>query len=215
MLKIDAAIKTILLIVAHPDDETLWAGGTMLSHPTLKWFVICLCRGQDEDRAPRFYKALKMLNAQGCMGDLDDGPEQKPLDEQHVAETILELLPAMHVDLIISHSPSGEYTRHRRHEEIGQAVIKLWHARKLSTNEYWAFAYEDGDKGYFPRAIKKAPVSHVLPDPIWQKKYELVTNIYGFETGSWEAQTTPRTEAFWCFRNAHDATTWLEQCPTD
>jgi len=25
--------KTVAIIVAHPDDETLWAGGTILSHP--------------------------------------------------------------------------------------------------------------------------------------------------------------------------------------
>ena len=65
--------KTVVLIVAHPDDETLWAGGTILSHPTWKFFVVCLCRESDEDRAPKFYKALKVLKSEGVMGDLDDG----------------------------------------------------------------------------------------------------------------------------------------------
>ena len=76
--------KTVAIIVAHPDDETLWAGGTILSHPSWKWFIVCLCRGNDKDRAPRFYKALKILKSEGIMGDLDDGPEQKPLDEKEV-----------------------------------------------------------------------------------------------------------------------------------
>ena len=32
------------VIVAHPDDETLWAGGTILMHPETKWTIIALCR---------------------------------------------------------------------------------------------------------------------------------------------------------------------------
>ena len=69
------------------------------------------------------------------MGDLDDGPEQKPLDEKEVESTILELLPPKHFDLIITHNPTGEYTRHIRHEEVSKAVIKLWHSGKISTND--------------------------------------------------------------------------------
>ena len=48
------------------------------------------------------------------MGDLDDGPEQKPLDETEVQGTIQKLLPHRHFDLVISHNPTGEYTRHRQ-----------------------------------------------------------------------------------------------------
>jgi LmbE family N-acetylglucosaminyl deacetylase len=35
--------KSIAVIVAHPDDETLWAGGTILEHPSNDWFIVCLC----------------------------------------------------------------------------------------------------------------------------------------------------------------------------
>ena len=97
--------KTVAVIVAHPDDETLWAGGTILSHPAWKWFIICLCRGNDEERSPRFYNTLKILRADGIMGDLDDGPEQKPLEENEVEQVILKLLPPEHFDLIITHNP--------------------------------------------------------------------------------------------------------------
>ena len=44
--------KKVALIVAHPDDETLWAGGTILSHPAWDCFIVCLCRGSDPERAP-------------------------------------------------------------------------------------------------------------------------------------------------------------------
>ena len=142
--------KSVALIVAHPDDETLWAGGTILNHPSWNWFVVCLCRGNDKDRAPRFYKALKIFKSKGIIGDLDDGPEQRSLDENEIEHAILGLLPPWHFDLIITHSPTGEYTSHKRHEETGKAVIKLWHSARLSASELWTFAYEDGNKEYYP-----------------------------------------------------------------
>ena len=201
--------KSVAVIVAHPDDETLWAGGTILSLPSWQWFIICLCRGSDKDRAPRFYKALKILKSKGIMGDLDDGPEQKHLDEKKVEHAIMQLLPPTYFDLIISHNPSGEYTRHIRHEEVSKAVIKLWHAGKISTNELWTFAYEDGNKEYYPRPVENAPIYRTLTKRIWLRKYSLITEIYGFEKNSFEAKTTPQAESFWQFTNSYDAQNWL------
>jgi LmbE family N-acetylglucosaminyl deacetylase len=201
--------KSVVVIVAHPDDETLWAGGTILCHPSWKWFIVCLCRGNDTERAPRFYNALKVLKSEGIMGDLDDGPEQKPLVEKEVEHAILDLLPPKHFDLIIAHNPTGEYTRHVRHEEVSKAVITLWHAGKISTNELWTFAYEDGNKGYYPRSIEKATIYRKLTKRIWLKKCSIITSTYGFEKNSWEAETTPRAESFWQFTNSYDAKEWL------
>jgi LmbE family N-acetylglucosaminyl deacetylase len=209
-IKMDRKIpKSAAVIVAHPDDETLWAGGTILSHPSWNWFIVCLCRKSDTERAAKFYKALKILKAEGIMGDLDDGPDQKPLDKKEVERAVMQLLPPGHFDLIISHSPSGEYTRHIRHEEVSKAVIKLWHAGKISTNELWTFAYEDGNKEYYPRSIEKAALYRKLTKQIWLIKYGIITSTYGFEKNSWEAETTPRAESFWQFSNPNDATKWI------
>src|SRR5579862_5273832 len=76
--------EMIAIIVAHPDDETLWAGGTILSHPSWKCFIVSLCRKNDPDRAPKYYKMLEFLRADGSMADLDDAPEQKPLENEEV-----------------------------------------------------------------------------------------------------------------------------------
>ena len=158
--------KSVAVIVAHPDDETLWAGGTILSHPLWQFFIVCLCRENDMERASKFYKALKFFKSEGIMGDLDDGPEQKPLENNEVEHAILALLPPKHFDLIISHNPNGEYTKHIRHQEISKAVISLWLTKNISANELWTFAYEDGDKQYFPIPIKKAPLYHLLSEEI-------------------------------------------------
>lgn len=195
------ANQSVAIIVAHPDDEILWVGGTILENPQWSYFIISLCRKNDKSRSSKFHKALKFLNAQGVMGNLDDGPEQIPLNDIEVEQCVLDLLPKKRFDLLITHSPSGEYTRHLRHEEVGKAVIKLWNKNKIATNELWIFAYEDGDKKYFPKAIKNATYLEMLKYEIWKKKYKLITETYGFDKNSWEAKTTPKVEAFWVFRD--------------
>jgi len=190
------------VIVAHPDDETLWAGGLMLMHPKVKWTVVTLCRKSDPDRAPRFFKALERLRAGGFMADLDDGPEQTPLDSGQVQKTIEKLLPSKKFDIIITHSTSGEYTRHLRHEETAKAVLALWNSDRLFADELWTFAYEDGNRRYFPRAIKDADLLVGLNEEIWRKKYDIITRTYGFDRESFEAKTTPKEEAFRRFKAA-------------
>src|SRR5665648_83237 len=202
-------IKNVAVIVAHPDDETLWAGGTMLSHPSWNWFIVCLSRKSDKERATKFYDALKIFKAEGIMGDLDDGPDQVPLDEKVVEGAILDLLPQKHFDLIISHNPTGEYTRHLRHEEVSKAVINLWYAGKITANKLWTFAYEDGDKKYFPIPVGNANICSLLTKRIWFRKYIIMTETYGFKITSLEAETTPRSEAFWQFTDPYDAKRWL------
>ena len=203
--------KSVAVIVAHPDDETLWAGGTILSLPLWNWSIVCLCRKSDTERATKFYKALKILKSEGIMGDLDDSPKQNPLEGKEVERAIMQLLPPTHFDLIISHNPSGEYTRHIRHEEVSKAVITLWHAGKISTNELWTFAYEDGNKEYYPKPVENATIFQNLTKRIWLRKYSIITSTYGFEKKSWEAETTPRAESFWQFSNPNDAKKWLDK----
>jgi len=187
------------VIVAHPDDETLWAGGTVLMNPDNDWTIITTCRKDDPDRAPKFFDALDALDAHGGIGDLDDGPDQVPLRTQQVQQTVLSLLAERAYDLILTHSPLGEYTRHRRHEEVAEAVLQLIESHQLQTNKILFFAYEDGGRDYLPRPIQSADRSILLPRDIWDRKYQIITQIYGFQDNSWEAQTTPRTEAFWSF----------------
>lgn len=205
-IKIDVAV-----IIAHPDDETLWTGGAILDHTDWNCFIVCLCRKNDSNRSSKFFKALEIYGCKGIMGDLDDGIDQKILTDNEVKRAILNLLPLKHFDLIITHNPTGEYTKHLRHEEISKAVIRLWNTGKVSTSKLWLFAYEDGMKQYYPKPVEKATIYHLLPEKVWHMKYNIITNVYGFDSKSWEAETTPKAEAFWEFFKPADAIEWLEK----
>jgi LmbE family N-acetylglucosaminyl deacetylase len=197
--------------VAHPDDETLWAGGTILCHRHCRWYVLAVCRAGDPDRAPRFRLAVNCLEAVGHIADLDDGPEQKPLPGQQLEQTILLGLPRTEFDVVLTHAPQGEYTRHRRHEEVSRAVIHLWRSRRIAAKSLMLFAYDDGNGAYLPRARPDAPVRRPLSEEIWNRKYRIITDIYGFASDSWEARTTPREEAFWRFDCVSCLNEWLTE----
>lgn len=146
--------KTVALIVTHPDDETLWAGGTIISNPSWKCYIVCLCRGRDMDCAPRFYEALKELQVEGIMGNLDDRPDQNPPDEDQLKAIIMKLLPSTPFDMIITYNSKGELKKQLWYEKTKKAVFSLWNSGELNTKELWTFAYEDGEKKYTPSTIK-------------------------------------------------------------
>ncbi len=203
------SVDDAAIIVAHPDDELLWAGGLLLEVKAA-WRVMTLCRASDRDRAPRFQAVMQRLGARGIMADLDDGPEQQPLDPAQVESAIVDALRGARFDLVVTHGPNGEYTRHRRHEEVCRAVVRLWLTGRLQADRLWMCAYHDDGGRRLPTADPSADRWVTLSGDTWRQKYALLTEVYGFARDSWEAQVTPQAEAFWCFDRPEQASAWIE-----
>ncbi len=153
---------------------------------------------------------LEHLGATGDMADLDDGPDQRPLQSEAVRQIVQHLLAGGPYDLILTHGPHGEYTHHQRHEECCRAVVELWSCGRIRTDQLWLFDYDDNDRAMLPRANEGADLRFRLPAATWREKLRLITAGYGFPADSWEARCTPRVEGFRIFRSPAAADEFLE-----
>ena len=159
--------KSALCIVAHPDDETIWMGGTILKNSDWSWTILSLCRKNDTDRAPKFAKVCKKYNSLGIIADLDD-EQLNPLQTRSVVEKIKEYLPDQKYDFIFTHGQNGEYG-HVRHKETHRAVKWMIENNFLSCKKLFYFDYVDGKES--------APHCSSLKIPVPNSKSNLVVSL--------------------------------------
>lgn len=141
-----------LMIVAHPDDESLWGGAHLKEG---KWFVVCMTNNYTQSRKIEYYRMLVLAGQKGMMLDYPDmyyiynknlKKEWQKDDWSHVydaaTEDIRTLITYKNWDQIATHSPTGE-TSHIHHLKIDAAVTKecknynifdkLWYFGKFYT----------------------------------------------------------------------------------
>ena len=188
-------MKKVLIIVAHPDDETIWMGGTILENIG-KWdlTIISLCRKNDTDRAPKFKKVCELFNAKCFISDLDDSEEDdyKKISEEEIIDRIKKFADKEY-DLIYTHGANGEYG-HVRHIEIHNTVEKMVKSGVLSCKQIFFFAYVQQDNycDIDPNANKFIN----LNDTQTIEKKKIIQKIYGFKEVSFEFISAKNQEAF-------------------
>ncbi len=185
--------KEALCIVAHPDDETIWMGGTIMKNKDFNWTIISLCRKNDSDRAPKFKKVCKFYKGKPIISDLED-EKIEPLSISKVIKKIKSLLPKYSYDFIFTHGKNGEYG-HLRHKEIHKAVKKMIRNKTLKSSNVYYFSYElKESKIPYPK-IPSDLVSN-LNEKEYKDKINLITRVYSFPKDSFEVESCNKIEAF-------------------
>ena len=152
-LKINNAEKfKNLMIVAHPDDETLWGGANLYKD---EYFVVCLTNGYNYKRANDFRKILNFTKNKGIILDYPDLQDSIRDNWSEVKIGILKDLSTIlnynHWDKIVTHGPDGT-TGHYHHKKTCEYVTFITRKLKLFNNLY-----------YFGKFYKKNEIPKDLP----------------------------------------------------
>lgn len=120
-----------LILVAHPDDETLFFSRVLL-HSKKGLAVLCLTGGYDPIRRAEFYRALRYYGVGGYLANL---PDQTAFQSHFNPGSLLRKLRRFRKDfpackMIYTHNPEGEYG-HRHHQLVSQCTRNAFQDCKI------------------------------------------------------------------------------------
>lgn len=199
-----------LIIVAHPDDETLFFSGLLQSSPQYTYKVICVTNGNadgmGEKRAKQFSDAC---HKQGALFEQWDFPDiyENRLDQVQLQAKLKELTPC---SKIYTHGIIGEYG-HPHHQDVSFAVHKVFGDKTYSiahncypdeilnlTEEQFKLKEEILSTIYLSETIR---FSNIVPanfsEGYTKIGFEEVEAIYHFVTGQSSLDESKLKHYFW------------------
>jgi LmbE family N-acetylglucosaminyl deacetylase len=132
--------KYNLLVVAHPDDETIFFGALLLNRRKVPWHVVCVtdanADGMGAKRKQQFTKACKLLKVtQSSWWSFPDVFSER-LDVEKIMAKLRSLPPPTE---IFTHGIVGEYG-HPHHQDVSFAVHNVFgKTHKVYSSAYNAF----------------------------------------------------------------------------
>lgn len=152
------------VVVAHPDDEILWAGGYLAAHPGTD-VICCTVPQKAPERLLVFFMVCRMLGANGIvLADCADVPGEPIGSLDHVRQYVRQY------SLILTHNHVGEYG-HAHHIAVHRAMRATGVPMKV-------FGYgitTDGES--VDLELKRTLLTNYTTQPncfkVWSEKFDL------------------------------------------
>lgn len=148
----DKAMKpSILMIVAHPDDEVLW-GGELLIQEAGKVHVVVTCT-QGHGTLTRLEEFNAVQKSAGFHGEFLDGKDTaNPVAlEGRIQGRIHTLICENNWERIITHGPEGEYG-HPQHQKVHDAVFAAVEQCRHPREKFFVFEPHTSKNSTFSEA---------------------------------------------------------------
>lgn len=156
-----------LMIVAHPDDETLWGSEELLKN---KYLVVCITCGTNKKREKEIEAALKISKDRLIVLDKPDKVRGKRSDWKHYKKQIKYELKYVvkkkKWNTIVTHNPEGEYG-HIHHKITNNIVTKVYNKEKNGKLKYFG-------KYFSKKRINQNKFAREIPEDIYDMKIEMI-----------------------------------------
>lgn len=132
-----------LIIVAHPDDETIYFSGLIQSSNEFPWRVICItdgdADGMGDKRKKDFHNACRELGVNEYIRwDFPDIYEKRlPIEE--LVRDLKDSVELSEVNQVYTHGILGEYA-HPHHQDVSFAVHQAFMGKEIYSIAYNCYA---------------------------------------------------------------------------
>ena len=130
-----------LMIVAHPDDETIFGGAHLLVDD---YTVVCITCGQIEYRNQEFKEVMEKTGDDFIMLGFDDRMNKTgPISDwsyqyDAIYNKLAEIINSNNWDTIVTHNPDGEYG-HQHHIMTSEMVTDITGGNNLYYFGHWYY----------------------------------------------------------------------------